>query len=329
MDVKDFKILHELDEYTRITTSNLAKKVGISQQVAEYRIKKLQKKDIVYCFATVINPFALGYKPYLVLLRFEPTKELEKDGLLKYLMKNDHVYWSGIIGGKYDLMIYYLSKDFEELKKNLSELFDKYKETFEDYEIIPIVQLNQFKYAHLGEDVTFQYNCIKEIDKANLDLLDFKILHEIKTQARRNIVEISREIGIDFRTAKSRIDQMKQKGVIVGYKVYVRRQLLGFESYKVLISLKNYNMNEETKLISYLNSNPNIIYGHKLLGGVWSYSLGIDAKSFEELQQIILRLRANFKNIDEYEIFPVFRSINVDHLPVSKLLIKQLEKQKA
>jgi len=48
MDAKDFKILHELDEYTRISTSLLAKKVGISQQVAEYRIKALQKKQQPY-----------------------------------------------------------------------------------------------------------------------------------------------------------------------------------------------------------------------------------------------------------------------------------------
>jgi len=328
MDAKDFKILHELDEYTRISTSLLAKKVGISQQVAEYRIKALQKKDVVYCFATVINPFSLGYNPYLVLLRFDPNINLEKDHLLKYLANNSYVYWSGIIGGKYDLMIYYLSKDFDELKNNLSEMFNKFRNSFEDYEIIPIVQLNQFKYAHLGEQVSFNYNCIKEIEKVNLDLIDLKILHEIKTQARRNIVEIAREIGIDFRTAKSRIDMMKKKGVIVGYKVYVRRQLLDFESYKVLISLKNYDLSEETNLFTYLNSHPNIIYGHKLLGGKWAYSLGIDAKSSEELQHIILKLRLNFKSIDDYEIFPIFRSVNVDHLPVSKLLINQLEKVK-
>ena len=41
LDKKDLRILDELDKNPNLNTNQIAKKVGISRQVAEYRLNKL------------------------------------------------------------------------------------------------------------------------------------------------------------------------------------------------------------------------------------------------------------------------------------------------
>ena len=55
LDLKDRKILYELDFNARQTDSEIAKKVKLSREVVNYRISRLQKNGIIrnfeiFCF---------------------------------------------------------------------------------------------------------------------------------------------------------------------------------------------------------------------------------------------------------------------------------------
>ena len=47
LDLKDKKILNEIEMNARITHAELAKKLKTSKQVVKYRIKNLEKQNIV------------------------------------------------------------------------------------------------------------------------------------------------------------------------------------------------------------------------------------------------------------------------------------------
>ena len=55
LDKKDFKILLELDKNARQTDSKIAKKIGLSKQVVNYRIKNLIKDELITKFYTLVN----------------------------------------------------------------------------------------------------------------------------------------------------------------------------------------------------------------------------------------------------------------------------------
>ena len=69
LDEKDKKILYELDKNSRQGISSIAKKVRLSKEVVNYRIKNLEKRKIIK-----------GY--YAVLQRGWPTT-FEKKGKQK------------------------------------------------------------------------------------------------------------------------------------------------------------------------------------------------------------------------------------------------------
>ena len=61
LDLKDKKILFELDFHARMPYSQLAKKVGLSKQGAEYKVQNLIKKGVIKGFYPVINVPKMGY----------------------------------------------------------------------------------------------------------------------------------------------------------------------------------------------------------------------------------------------------------------------------
>ena len=61
LDLKDRKILYELDIDSRQSFSKLSKKVGLHKDVVAYRVKKLQEREIIKNFYTELNGYKLGY----------------------------------------------------------------------------------------------------------------------------------------------------------------------------------------------------------------------------------------------------------------------------
>ena len=61
LDLKDRKILHQLDMDSRQSFRSIGRKVGLSKDVVASRVKKLQELGIIDRFYTEIDLFKLGY----------------------------------------------------------------------------------------------------------------------------------------------------------------------------------------------------------------------------------------------------------------------------
>ena len=70
LDIKDKKILYQLESNSRQPLSSLAKKVGLSREVVAYRIKQLEQKGIIHHYVTVIDFVRLGYMFLRIFFRY-------------------------------------------------------------------------------------------------------------------------------------------------------------------------------------------------------------------------------------------------------------------
>ena len=93
LDVKDRKILYELDKNSRQSYSSLAKKVGLSQEAVRYRVNSLVGNKAISKFFTVVNVSMLGLTFYKILLKFHNINEKKKEDIINYLIKQDFVAW--------------------------------------------------------------------------------------------------------------------------------------------------------------------------------------------------------------------------------------------
>ena len=87
LDVKDRKILYELDLDSRQSFSQLGKKVGLHKDVVAYRVKKLQEKGIIKIFYTETNGYKLGYSQVKFYFTYQNITPKIKQEIIDYLVK--------------------------------------------------------------------------------------------------------------------------------------------------------------------------------------------------------------------------------------------------
>ncbi|GAG46830.1 unnamed protein product, partial [marine sediment metagenome] len=71
LDLYDKKILCELDMGARQSFSGIGKKVGLSKNAVEYRVKNMLKEGVIEYFYTVIDAYKLGYTGYRTYLHLQ------------------------------------------------------------------------------------------------------------------------------------------------------------------------------------------------------------------------------------------------------------------
>jgi len=71
IDLKDRKILYELDLNCRQSNAQIGKKVGLKRDMVAYRIKRLEQSGIIKNFWTAINTFKLGYLVFRIYINFQ------------------------------------------------------------------------------------------------------------------------------------------------------------------------------------------------------------------------------------------------------------------
>lgn len=318
MDKTNLNIINQLDENAKKSTAHIGRDIRISQQVVDYRIKKLIENKIINQFSTIINPFALDYKIFYIGLIFNKSSTKIKEDLFDYLEKTGNIIEATIAGSSFDVTLTLSTKTYSELEIFLDELFLKFPKVFEDYEIYPVTKIIYHPYNYLdSNNDEFKYT-IEEKETVKLDQTDYNILHQIKDSARSSNLNIGSKIGVSYKTVKHRIQIMTEKGIILGPKLFIHPQKLNYESFRVMLSLKSFSKKEDLSLEQYILQHKNITTIMKIIGGIWTYVLTIDAKNSEKLQEILINIRNKYSQIDDFKTLTIFKNMDEDHFPQSE-----------
>ena len=113
MDELDKKILNILIENSRTSISNISKKTGIPNSTISNRIHKLEEKNIIRQYTTIVNPEAVGiHVTAMIIIQTETEKHENVEKELPKLSNVSQVY---SISGEYDILIEVYANDLEEL----------------------------------------------------------------------------------------------------------------------------------------------------------------------------------------------------------------------
>mgnify|MGYP001562636495 FL=1 len=313
MDLKDKKILYQLDLNARQTNTQIAKKVGLSKDVVNYRIKSLEKEGIITGYYTVIDTSKLGYFSFRVYLKLIDSTIIKEEEIINFLVNDKKTFFIVDIDGPFDI-------GFSVWVKNIYEFEDfylKFKEKYKQY--IGKDQISIFTSYYISNRSYIlekkKVENIVEYGKSELikhDEIDIKILNLISSNARIPIVEISKKLNMPERTVAFRIKQLEKKKIIQGYRVLFDLKLLGYEYYKVDFILKD--ISRIKSLINYAILHPNIIYIDQTIAGS-DFEFDLEVKNKQQFLQIINELRTKFSEIREWNYFTVRRYNKLIYFP--------------
>ena len=318
LDLKDKKIIYELDTDSRQSSSQLAKKVGLSKQGCTFKINSLVKKEVIKSFISVINTSLIGnlsFRMYFKLIDISPNKEKE---FRDYLINYKDVSW--IIGceGIWDYIIVVFPADFEQFEKFNREFNNLYGKHIEKKDIALVTSAFHFRSGYIlgkKKDIKPLVYAGQPKEFVKLDSIDKKILKLLANNSRIQIIEISKQLKIPTKTITYRIKKLMKTNVIEGYTLTVDLEKIGFERYKVFIRTKNLNEILEKRFIQFSRIHPYILYYSKSIGSS-DVELELIVKDSIHLREVIAEIREKFGEIiKSYETLKIYKEYKLNFFP--------------
>ncbi|MGC8496316.1 MAG: Lrp/AsnC family transcriptional regulator [Candidatus Micrarchaeia archaeon] len=173
-DKIDSSILEILSTDGRAPISKIAEETGLSKPAVTYRIRKLEKKyGIAYTLEFGPRPF--GFFRYVAFVRFVHGMPDAKE-INEILEKEPMVQFAALISGKYDLFVYMLAENTQELENSL-------------FRIRSSGVFSRTKSSWSVSYITYAYGYLP-LRKEFVDLLKEKVWHRSKEAPRRKPSQI-------------------------------------------------------------------------------------------------------------------------------------------
>lgn len=324
LDLKDKRIIAELDKNSRQTNVKIGKLVGLSKQITGIRIKKLVEEKIITKFHSVIDISKLGFTVHKNFLRFQNLDDKKEKALIKYLLDNPDVVWLAGCDGKFDLAFGVWASNIEYLDHILREFNKKFGEYIAERQISTILAGEYFERSYILNEKRIHeaknHPAFGSIPKQiKLDEIDWKILKELGEDARKSAVEISKVTKTTAETVSDRIKSLEKETIIKGYNIVPNEEKYPYFHYKVLIGLKNFSEEKEKRFIQYCHSNSEIIYIVRSLGQ-WEFEIDLEIENTKNMREIMMKIKNNFSDIiKEYTILSIYKVYKYNFCPSIKL----------
>jgi len=318
IDLKDRKILYQLDLDSRQSFRSIGKKVGLSKDIVANRVKKLVENGIIKNFYTVINPLKIGFISLRFTILFKNiTPEIE-DEVIDYFVKNKYSAWVASAKGRFDLSVIMWIKDMSEFRVFWRKTLIKHRDFFQEEIFSIFFQTTSYHQSFLlddGYDRKDREECIVTgiEKKVYIDDMDFQILKLISGNARISSVEVADKLNLSTITITNRIKKLKDNDIIQGFRVNIDFSKLGYKYYKVDINIKKFNIRE--KIIAYIKFNPYLVYLDETAGSS-DLELSFIVKNENHFHEIMKDMIKKFPDtILNYKYYYVNKSHKLLFLP--------------
>jgi len=311
IDLKDRKILYQLDLDCRQSNTQIGKKVGLKKDVVSYRLKKLQDEGIIRNYYTEINTFKLGYDVFRVYINFQYVNSDLKENIIQYFVNYQNSWVVATIKGEIDLDVVIWVKDIFEFYQFWDKTLDLFEDYFEKYAISIYTQAIVYKKSYLLPDE--QVGSDREMLKIScggksveIDEIDYKLLNELAVNARAPQLELAEKLGCSSQSINYRIKNLVKSDVIKAFRINLDLPKLDLHSYKVDIYLKDHKLKKP--ILDYLKDKPYLEFMNFAIG--WAdLEPEFVVKNFDELLKILDEINLEFSGAIKKQAFFITEKI--------------------
>jgi len=288
------RILTELMRDSRVSVTRLAKELGISREVATYRMNKMRDDGVILNYVTEIDLAKLGYLGAAVFVNVKATGQTK---FRKFLDDCPFVSWVAELSGIWSFGFSIYGKSPADLDKKFLTIIEAFKMDLIDNRF-SLHRRSLFfyeKYFGAAPAKTMK----KQLIRYDIDEKDRRILKELALNSRISSVALAEKVSLTAPAVAQRINQLERSGFITRYSIFVDITKLGLFQYSVFVI--NKNLDKKPGLLDYLRAHPAVPYIAEYVGDPF-LEFGIAVKNPYELRTLLQGIE---------EIFPDHRVIEV------------------
>ena len=297
IDLKDRKILYELDLNCRQSNTQIGKKVGLKKDVVSYRIKRMQDEGVIRNFWTAINTFNLGYSVFRIYIALQNVSAVKKNEIIQYFVDYKNT-WAVISSkGEIDLTVIIWVQDNFEFYQFWGKTLDLFEEFFAKKIISLYIQTIDYKKTYLldqtGSENREHYRIISSTKKVEIDNMDYQLLNELAINARCPFIELAEKFHFSSQSVNYRIQNLMKKDIIKAFRVNIDYAKIGLQHHKVDIYLKEHK--QRNAIVDFMKTKSYLQCLNVAIG--WAdIEPEFVIKDINEIDEIINEINVKFPN---------------------------------
>lgn len=297
LDTKDKKLIHELEKDGRASLSRIARAIGVSKEVANYRYKRLQKEGLLIGFKAIINHTALGRTRYSLLVNLANLEENTKEQLIAWFKQHPLIDVSFYLQSRYDLRIELQATDEQELEEFFEGFTKEFARHIKNKELSVITKSHFQRHAYLfGEQAE---NIESPREKVELDELEYTILRAIRQDARAGLLELAKQTDSAASTVAHKIKRLEKENVLLGVIPVLDVQQLDLDRFEVFIILGQHA--KKKSIMHYIATDKRVVRVDELFGK-YDFSFEIHCSTGRELDNFLTALRIAYPHISDFDV---------------------------
>jgi len=259
LDAKDKKLIGALELDGRLSFSQLGKKMGVSQEVAQYRYHRLVDAGILYGFELIVNNYLLGQQQFRILLS---VSAVMKQTVLSYCKSHKQMLARELGLSKWNIDVAIWAPSSAAFSEICDELFEKFPDAIIKRSLFVVTARHSQLHTYLHGQ-SKRLSCTQGTS-VSLDDGSRALLRVLSRGARKELLAAAKECHMPTSTALYKLRDLMKKKVIIGTRVFVSKAKLGYDGYQVYLSIKSPRLRR--KCLSWLEAQPNVLGIRELIG---------------------------------------------------------------
>jgi DNA-binding Lrp family transcriptional regulator len=318
LDIKDRRILYQLDLDSRQSLTRIGKKVRLRKDVVAYRIKRMQQEGIITGYWTLVDSYKLGYIVFRFYLVYQYVTPEIKNKIIDYLVKDKRTWVVESIIGKYDLGVFIWVKNIKDFYVFWEKLLDAYGDYFAEKIFSIYVQAYSYPCSYIlpsefKEADRLKYEVTGGGSEVDIDDYDLALLNILVENTRVSLVDLAKQLHSSSQMVNSRIKRLIKHNVIQAFRVGIDISQLGLKAFKVDIHLQEHV--QRKPIMEYVKHHPNLVF-ISTSAGVSDLELEFDLEDSDNVHQILEHIKQRFPNaIRKYEYIGIEQNHKLRCLP--------------
>jgi len=301
LDEKDKAILRQLEMDARQPLSKIAKDVGLSKEVVNYRIKAMIRNKVIELFITPYNYTRMGYFQSKLLVKFMNFNDAFEKKLLSFLKDVKHIYWITHCSGDYDIQLIFQTRTMLQLEQSFFAFLNEFSKNITKRHFSIISKKYNLRHNCIYDDKIDMIDIAEFYDKTEMPPeTDFEIMKLLKRNCRMPATEIAKNLKITPATVSARIKSMVKSRWIKGFFIRINLPLIGYYVYNIFYKFKNMDDETEKSIMNYLCSRKDVGYIGKMIGG-WDFDIELQVRNEYDLHRKLNEINSRLhSNIHDY-----------------------------